>query len=336
MEIFYHEIRRKPEVDAFLHEWNNAEDFIVCHTSGSTGTPKTIRLDKSKMRKSAQKTIAFFSLKSGQNAALALSCDTIAGKMMIVRAMECKMKLHILPLCQNPLEDVVENIDFISLVPAQAASHLASGSTLHTDCTFLIGGAPISLDLEEKIALLWKNAYQSYGMTETYSHVAIRHINGSSNNPYHAIPGVTFSTKEGNLAIHAPQLLNTTLVTTDIVELLDVSTFRFIGRSDFAINSGGIKVHPENLEQRLGKLISGDYMITSAEHALFGETTALVITDKSQLPKRKDLIDSELFNHYEIPRGYQAVDFIAQTENGKIDRVKMQETIDANAWNTLL
>jgi hypothetical protein len=65
MEIFYHEIRRKPEVDAFLHEWNNAEDFIVCHTSGSTGTPKTIRLDKSKMRKSAQKTIAFFNLKSG-------------------------------------------------------------------------------------------------------------------------------------------------------------------------------------------------------------------------------------------------------------------------------
>jgi O-succinylbenzoic acid--CoA ligase len=336
MEIFYHEIRRKPEVDAFLHEWNNAEDFIICHTSGSTGAPKTIHLEKSKMRKSAEKTISFFNLQPGQNAALTLSCDTIAGKMMIVRAMECRMKLHILPLCQHPLEEVTEEIDFISMVPAQAASYLDSGATQHANTIVIIGGAPISLALEEKIAKHWKNAYQSYGMTETYSHVAIRQINGSSNNPYHAIPGVTFSTKEGNLAIHAPQLLNTTLVTTDIVELLDVSTFRFIGRSDFAINSGGIKVHPENLEQRLGALISGDFMITSAEHALFGETTALIITDKAQLPKRKAMLDSELFNHYEIPRVFQEINPISRTENGKIDRIKIQETIDPHAWNALL
>lgn len=101
----------------------------------------------------------------------------------------------------------------------------------------MIGGAEIPEEMSEQLRLHEITAYQSYGMTETISHVALRKIGQESD--YHALPGVHFTVDNNCLTIHYPEIQLKAIQTTDVVELLDERTFQWKGRADFVINSGG-------------------------------------------------------------------------------------------------
>ena len=133
MELVYHDLRRMAEVKSFIEEWENDSDYILCETSGSTGTPKQIALDKRMVKHSAERTIERFNLTAGMKAGLALSTTTIAGKLMVVRALLAQLELHVLPVTKNPLFGVKTSFDFIALVPTQAISIIENNpdSTKH-------------------------------------------------------------------------------------------------------------------------------------------------------------------------------------------------------------
>ena len=89
--------------EEFIAQWHDASDTVEVHTSGSTGTPKVMLVDKRRMLASARMTCDFLGLKSGDTALLCMSVDFIAGKMMVVRAMERGLRLMTVKPSSHPL-----------------------------------------------------------------------------------------------------------------------------------------------------------------------------------------------------------------------------------------
>jgi O-succinylbenzoic acid--CoA ligase len=253
----------------FLEQWHNDEPYIVAHTSGSTGVPKAINLLKSDMRLSAQMTNRKFDITRNSTLFLPLSVDYIAGKMVVVRALEAGCTLIIEPASNHPIKQQPKAIDLISVVPSQVDSILSRPQCLAAIRNLLIGGAAIDNELENRVISSGINAYVSYGMTETCSHVALRRVGQSP--IYQALPGIKFATDgDDRLAITSRQMSFSRLQTNDIVRLIDDEHFIWLGRYDNVINSGGIKVYPETIERKIAGIINERYYITSQNDAKWG------------------------------------------------------------------
>jgi O-succinylbenzoic acid--CoA ligase len=335
MHPLFQSIQLKEElqskVETFCRQWENGQAMSI-HTSGSTGKPKEVSFTKEQFIVSAQKTISFFKLNRETKALLCLSPDTIGGKMMLVRALVGNYSLLITNPSLDPFENVHEQIDFVALVPAQLAHILqnpSSLSKLKKVQHILIGGAEIPVELSEQLRSNELIAYQSYGMTETISHVALRKIGQDSE--YHALPGVHFSVDNNCLTIHYPEIQLKVIQTTDVVELIDERTFRWKGRADFVINSGGKKIHPEELEKRLSSFIAGRFILSSIPHPIWGEALVL-LSEQAITLKKSELLSA--FSNAEIPKFAQTVPMI-MTENGKIQRKLTLDQAKAHAWISL-
>ena len=94
-----------PAVSAFIEEYLSDKPYVVAHTSGSTGAPKEIHLLKTDMEASARLTNEFFSLNADSLFYLSLSPRFIAGKMMIVRALQLGARIIEETPSNTPLAD---------------------------------------------------------------------------------------------------------------------------------------------------------------------------------------------------------------------------------------
>src|SRR5690606_23858945 len=83
---------------------------------------------------------------------------------------------------------------------------------------------------------------------------------------------------EGCLVVSVPYLYTQPLVTHDIAELADETSFRWLGRSDNVINSGGVKLYPEQMERKIREagLLKGDFYITSKTDEKLGQVPVIV------------------------------------------------------------
>ena len=336
MELVYHDISRIDEVKSFIQAWEDGSDYISCNTSGSTGTPKLIQLSKKQLAHSAMRTIDYFGLKAGMKAGLALSTDGIAGKLMVIRSMLAHLELHVLPVKKNPLEAVETSLDFIALVPTQAIAFLNDSKNRQKETTVLIGGAPLTSPQHQAIFSYWKHAYQSYGMTETASHVALRRITDEENAPYHAMNGISFNEENSHLVIYCRDFNKAGVHTTDCVELLSPDSFRYIGRKDFVINVAGNKVHPEELERKLNSHIAGEFMIIPFPDETYGQGIGLVLTQEGNTLSLEVFKAIEGLNAYEIPRKQTILDRLERNINDKLDRKSMIEAGKTYVWQPIL
>jgi O-succinylbenzoic acid--CoA ligase len=303
---------------SFLFEWQSANKVIRVKTSGSTGAPKEIVLSKNGVIASAQNTIQFFNLSTDTRALLCLPLTTIGGKMMLVRALQCFMQLHIQYPSSNPLKSFNFPIDFIAVTPMQLKVMLdESELELKKIATILVGGAPISAELETQLQEKKITVYHSYGMTETASHVALRRIGFESEDFYKALPGIHFSVDEIQaLAISFSALKSELIQTTDQVELLSETTFRWLGRTDFVINSGGVKIHPEEIERLLAPQIPHSFFISSIPDPTLGERVVLFI----EVEENRSLDFDIDFPRYGQPKEVICLPEFSYTPSGKIDR----------------
>lgn len=317
------------EVNAFFACWNDPSPHVTTYTSGSTGIPKQIALSKRHMEASAQMTGNYFGFEPGQTIALSLSPATIGGKMILVRAWLFDMHLVLLPLRRNPLEHLIEEIDFIALVPMQLREILAhSPEKLTLVKTVLLGGAPVTHDLEQKIQGLSTRFFESFGMTETMSHIAVRSLNQPLRSYFDCMKQVQVATDEdGCLRIDAPHLGVHQLSTTDQVEVLSNHQFRWLGRKDFVINSGGYKFHPELLEAKVSDLITGRFFFFGEDDSEFGQRVALAIESPAgdELVLR-DRLATQL-DRYEMPKRIYFLPIFVETPSGKINRKQSIERI---------
>ena len=335
MRLKYIDHSRKKSIDTFLKEWENSEETITVNTSGSTGKPKLIKLKKEHMLISAKKTLAQLSIPTSSTFHLGLSTKTIAGKMMIIRALANNSKLLICDVSSDTLSSITEDVHFSALVPIQLQHYLQQTPSSLVD-TIIVGGATLSINLEQLATNYPKRIYQSYGMTETISHVALRRINKEISPSYHALPGIEFSTNDANeLIIYYPEINPLPILTTDIVELLDPQTFNWLGRSDFCINTGGIKLFPESIESRLANLIQYPIMITSLPDDRLGSILVLLI-ETNDSPSFSKALFNGILGPFEIPKYFQVLPYFVKTENGKINRTLTEEKISHDAWRKIL
>jgi O-succinylbenzoic acid--CoA ligase len=319
----------------FKSDWDY-NDSIEVFTSGSTGKPKKIFIPKEKMILSATKTIRFFNLQEGINALVCISLETIAGKMMLVRSLVGKWNLTIVEPTANPLLNIDENIDFVALVPLQLERILIeSPDKIQRIKTIIVGGAPVSNSLINLLKDNEMTVYQTFGMTETVSHIALRKIGKETDAFYKTVDGVEVSDLDGNLLIHYPEMCDEPLRTNDLVKIISPKQFEWFGRSDFMINSGGLKLNPEKIEQKLSDLIPYLFFITGLNDDRLGQKLALVIENNSNFIPEKVRFQSVL-DKFEIPKVYINVKEFDRTKSGKINRIKTIQNIQSNDWKAII
>lgn len=302
----------------FSREWFSPASYIKAHTSGSTGKPKDVMLLKADMRQSARATNRRFGITALSVLAIPLSMDYIAGKMMAVRAFEANCRLLELPV-SNRL-DIVEPVDLLAIVPSQVDS-LAADCDSGLVRNVIIGGA--RLDETRRRMLCGKSfrSYCTYGMTETCSHVALADALDSLE-IYTAMPGINFSIDSRScLCINAPAMSFGSLQTNDVVQLLGPDSFRWLGRADNVINSGGIKIMAEELERELSAVIDVPFYIRAATDSKWGEVPELVAeAPESALARLQEAVDSLELGKRK-PRHICCVTALPRTSNGKIRRL---------------
>jgi O-succinylbenzoic acid--CoA ligase len=310
------------EVNLFVKDWNSPLPYITLKTSGSTGTPKFIKVEKSKMVISAMNTLAHFDISKGSKVLLCLSPDTIGGKMILVRSIVGELDLFIGKLNSNPLEEIDETFDFAAMVPMQLINTLNKvPQKLKNIEKIIIGGAQLPEHIEHSVSRVHQKIYHTFGMTETLSHFAIRHIGVDQPNVYYALRGVRFSSEEGRLIVNYPGILETPLKTNELVRLINDKTFEWIGRADFIINSGGIKIIPEILESKLCTVISSSFFISSLPDDYLGQKVILIIeSDGANNITKKDF--SLILSPFEIPKELFILPQFIRTASGKINRLE--------------
>ena len=150
----------------FVEEYFNYKDYVMAHTSGSTGTPKPVKLCKADMVVSARLTNGFFGISNDSVLYLPLSPTYIAGKMMIVRAIEAGAAIYEETPSNSPLADYSGgHIDLIAVVPSQLNFLINAPGLLDKIGAMIVGGGQLPGKIEHWLADRGVNAYKTYGMT---------------------------------------------------------------------------------------------------------------------------------------------------------------------------
>lgn len=332
------------ELGRFLTEFFSPGAAVTVHTSGSTGAPKAFAAEKSRMRASARATIAFLGLKPGCTNLLAMPLRFIAGKMVVVRSVECGLNLIPVEPCANPFLEHREAVDLCALTPMQAATVLANPATsrfLLESRAVILGGGPVDEELTAKLQSAQGAVYASYGMTETLSHVALRRLNGpTADAGFRALPGVTISLSALNtLQIEASAVAAQTLITHDRARFNPDRTFSLIGRLDNVINTGAVKIQIEEVEAKLKPFISGRFAVSARKSRLFGEEVVLVLEGAPALLSALDFSRMrQALGRFERPHWVICTSELPLTGSGKPDRPairKAAETLFAEPWTAL-
>lgn len=337
------------EVYLFLKEWFNELSFIEVKTSGSTGIPKVIQLQKNHMINSALATGEYFNLPEKTTALLCMSPNFIAGKMMVVRALVLGWHLDVVEPVSSPLKCNAKEYDFCAMVPLQLNNSI---NEIHKIKKLLVGGGIVSKELLAKVQKVKTEVYATYGMTETITHIAVKRLNNlvteqsrsvndvevchpepvegeTKHSYYHVLPNISISTDDRNcLVIDAPKVASEKIITNDLVELISSTKFNWLGRFDNIINSGGIKLVPEQIEEKLSTIINQRFFVAGITDAVLGEKLILVIESKSlKVEKLKSSIFLNIktlntLSKYEIPKEIYFVDKFIETPTGKVNRME--------------
>lgn len=312
------------EIDDFLNEFLSPRPYVAAHTSGSTGIPKEIKLSKADMRRSARASNRFFGIDSRSHLACGLSPDYIAAKMMLVRSLEAHCGLSWLPVSNRlDLSAVSSAIDLLAVVPSQIPSLLSLPAGCRLPRQILVGGAPPEQALLDALVGRGVKVWVSYGMTETCSHVAL--ADGADGlRIFKAMPGISFGLdNRGCLVVHAPEFSFGTVVTNDLAELLSPGSFRWLGRYDNIINSGGLKLCPEQLEEAYARVLPAAtvFYVSSRPSPQWGrEVTMVVEGDEAFANDCLARLRDSGIDHRHLPKAVVPVVSIPRTSSGKIKR----------------
>ena len=308
----------------FLKSYNSFNEYEI-ETSGTTGPPKILLVTKMQMQISATATLSFFNLKPGMTTMLCLSSNYIAGKMMLVRAIIGRLKIILIEPTLTPSKFINQKIDFIPLVPSQA-KELISGNKRDLVKILLIGGGQVDSEIENLLIEANINVFESFAMTETLSHFAIKQIHPNKQEYFTTLPGFKIEiSKDNELILLENELLEEPVLTKDVIELYDESHFKWLGRTDNLINSGGVKISPEQIEKQLKSNLSKfNFIIAGAPSNKFGQEVVLIIEGPE--------IDIELINFnnldkYSTPKRIFFFPEFPRTQSGKIQRNKLREQL---------
>jgi O-succinylbenzoic acid--CoA ligase len=170
--------------------------------------------------------------------------------------------------------------------------------------------------------------YETYGMTETVTHIAAKRLNSNKkkqDRPFKVLPNINISKdSRGCLVIKAPKLSDEVIFTNDIVDILTYKKFNWKGRIDNVINSGGIKIFPEEVEQKMSPVIDQRFFITSIPDDSLGDKLVLFVesdfSEELLLRLKKKIEKLPTLDKYEVPKKIYLIEKFEETSSGKIHR----------------
>ena len=325
----------------FIRQWLSDQHEFELRTSGSTGPSKKIIITRDQMISSAKATEKALDLRPGFSALTCLDTQYIAGQMMLVRSFTTGMKVLALTPSANPFKqfNTLTPVDFTALVPYQVHAIVQSAEDAYFNSikTIIIGGAAVEWETRERLQRYHALFFATYGMTETISHIALQPLNGPDVPAYfQVLPGVTIQQdNRGCLVIEAPHLVGK-IVTNDLVELKNNTQFKWLGRFDNIINSGGVKIIPEKIEAEVEKAfkrlnIHCNFFISSLPDSQLGERIILIIKEKIFTEGEQEKLYTTLqktLSRYEIPKEVITLASFNMTETGKLNRYSTRQNID--------
>jgi len=276
---FSDDYQQRNIAEDIIDQWMQKSTSFQLHTSGSTGLPKSIQLERKLLDWHCEKYGPI--LKETEFPLFCpLPINKTGGFMQLIRALYFQKKIF-LATPKIHLE-IPENTQFslASFSPAQIKYLFENQpEKLYQFQQILVGGAPLEPTLSQKLKSLEKvTIYETYGMTETASNIALKNISKGETN---FIPhqGVTIDYQEDGALIEIPQI-QLSIKTTDILRPT-AHGFEIVGRIDHIINSDGIKINPINLEEKIAQLIqkyfNSTFYITSQKNDRFGEIPIIVL-----------------------------------------------------------
>lgn len=293
------------EIVDFVESWCSSATSFAIHTSGSTGTPKVVEHLRDELIQSALRTNHFFKLDHTSVFFLCIPVQHVGGRVMLVRAMLAKAKLICVAPSANPLQYIERNepITFAAFTPMQCFEMLKdqeSAILFSSIQQVIIGGGKIS---DALLALLREQpnaVYETFGMTETVSHIALRKIAPQMEDDFHCLNGITVTADTQSLL--QISIDNDTVVkTNDVVEIIDSKRFRWLGRKDEVINTGGIKVFAHQIESKLQAQFTVPFFITDVADDKFGQRVVLVLQSQV-MAESLSKSSFETLSNYERPK----------------------------------
>lgn len=311
-------------LEEFINTFHSGKP-VLFKTSGSTGPPRSVFFRPEAIRQAAEASVEAFSLSEAQGPLLCvLPPHTVAARMLAARAYLLGRPLWVLKPTLTPDLSRLSDTSFtqVSLSPAQLASVLKEGeaSVLEKSGSILLGGSPVPVALEEALKCrVWPVAI-TYGMTETLSHVAFRRPGELW---YKALNHrINFSLSEGGCLVISTPWNEQPVVTTDMAELQDPHTLRWLGRADFVINSGGVKIHPEQVESLLFSVLPTGlaFFIAPMPDTQFGHVPILCV--EGNLPELpwENIFEEVLPDRFTRPRRLVSLPAFVRTCEGKFLR----------------
>lgn len=308
-------------IGTFLLDWFDEKSYIELNTSGTTGTPKVIKIEKQAMLDSALATGDYFGLKPGDTMLHCLPTNYVAGKMMFVRSFILGLEMKFVEPNSNPLKGIDEDFDFCAMVPLQAKNSLKILKEKRIK-KLIIGGVKVHKALEKELVKLPIEIYETYGMTETITHIAAKKIGEEA---FTVLPNVKVAINEKHcLVINAKNISKEPIITNDIVKLISDKKFIWEGRYDNVINSGGVKLIPEQIEEKLSTLIPRRYFVYGLPDDNLGEKLVLYV--EGEYFEIEESIFSVL-KKYEKPKEIVFISKFKETATGKIQRKESLKVI---------
>jgi len=222
----------------------------------------------------------------------------------------------------NPLLNYAGTATIISLTPMQLShiwAHEDSRNALLKFRVVLLGGAGISAALEKEISAFEKPLFcHTYGMTESYSHVALRRI--AEQGFRFLLPTKATLNNIGCLQFSNAITENSVLQTNDVAIIATDGSFSITGRADNIINSGGIKIAAESVEALIQKhsgLTEGTFFCAGVADEILGEKLVLVVLQGISVP---DLQKIPFEPTYLRPKAILTAEQFLFTETDKIRR----------------
>lgn len=314
-------------VDFCIH-WLNGQSTFNITTSGSTGTPKPITIERKAMTASAAATVKALGLRAGMTSLVCLDTHFIAGMMMLVRCLNTGMNMIVAEPSANPMKGLHEiSVDFTALVPYQLKAMLKEGQRLSIG-TIILGGAAVGAELIRDIQQVSSACYATFGMTETLSHIALQRLNGHSKQEnFHTLDGVRIRTDPRGCLVIESDYLDNVVITNDLVDIISPREFKWLGRYDNIINTGGIKVMPEKIESAVATWIAANrlsnrFFVTGLAHSQLGEQVTLVLEGSLSQEDEHSLLSSlrATLSKYEVPGRVFYKEHFVETKTGKVDR----------------
>ena len=311
---------------------------LVVGTSGSTGTPKGAQLTADNLLSSAHATDDF--LGGPGQWVLAMPAYHIAGLQVLIRSLVAGTDPVIVDVSDGfsiaAFADAAARLDadhaYTSLAPLQLAKAMDSTegvAALQLFDAILVGGAALNPQVAQAAKDAGINIVTTYGSSETAGGCV---YNGQP------IRGAQIAIKDGRIWLGGPMVARGYrnapgheafaepgwFMTSDAGELRD-GELVVTGRLDTIIDSGGLKLHPEVVEQELLAIEGVDAAcVVGIPHPRLGQA---IVAAYSGTAGRADIMegleDAEFegrLSHWMIPKDIKKVAELPLVGPGKVDR----------------